>query len=131
MKIVTLTTSMLGADFEHRLLTINNIPTRYCELALMEIDFTLTEPAIGQYLFVYCDIIHPHLLGDTLAHLLRVIPLTPGDVTHNWIAANPYYFPVSKDVVDSVCLYLRDEFGEPINIISRSLQATFNIRKRL
>lgn len=129
--ILTLTNSRGGVGFEHRMYTVTEIPTRYCEVALMELNLTLTKAIPGRYMFVYCDIINPRLIGDTLANLLRVIPLQNNNISQNWISTNPYYFAISLDLIDNVCISLRNEFGDPINIDNLSLQATFNIRKQL
>ena len=65
------------------------------------------------YLMVYCDIIEPQTVGDTIAPLLRTICKT-GEFnrTTEKIFINPHYLAVNKSFINTINIDVRDPSGE-------------------
>jgi hypothetical protein len=66
-------------------------------------------------LFVYCDIISPQIIGDSLEPLLRVVPITGahGDNVDKVFLA-PHYVPVLQKQFQSIEISINTDQDEPI-----------------
>lgn len=75
----------------------------------LELDAGITE------IFVYCDIVQSHFVGDTYAPLLRVLPVSN---EHNNQVTKYFdkvvYFPLRKHYIDTIEIELRTSSGEKI-----------------
>ena len=71
---------------------------------------------INNLMFIYCDIIDEHHVGDTMANSLRVVALwkekEPKIYGHTFI--KPIYFPVRHQRISSISIMLMDETGTSI-----------------
>lgn len=95
---------------------------------------TLPVPIVQPNLiFIYCDIVREHNVGDSMSNCLRVIPLTSGDdktvSSHSF--SMPYYFPVRYGMIKSISIKLCDEMGEPIKFSGGRTLVTLKFRKKL
>ena len=82
-------------------------------------------------IYVYCDIVEPRIIGDAMAPLLRVVPVTGhhGDnvaVTYQ----NIHYIPVQKKNFQDLEINLRDDTGELVPFERGKLTVTLHFRKR-
>ena len=65
-------------------------------------------------LYVYCDIIQPQYVGDTLVPLLRIIPVEGEDgqrISKSFM--RPQYLPVSRKQFESIEVNVKSDAGEP------------------
>lgn len=84
-------------------------------------------------IFVYTDIVLPQVVGNTLAPLLRVLPInqhTPlgTHVYHSF--NNLYYFPLSKNFINSVEIRLCDITGDYVPFRSGRVVSTLHFRQK-
>ena len=66
-------------------------------------------------LYVYCDIIQPQYVGDTLVPLLRIIPVEGEDgqrISKSFV--RPQYLPVSRKQFESIEVNIKRDTGEPV-----------------
>ena len=66
-------------------------------------------------LYVYCDIIRPQYVGDTLVPLLRIIPVEGEDgqrISKSFM--RPQYLPVSRKQFESIEVNIKRDTGEPV-----------------
>lgn len=66
-------------------------------------------------LYVYCNVVEPHMVGDTLAPLLRIVPIRGKDgdmITRTY--ENIFYQPVQQKHFDTVELVIRDDTGRRV-----------------
>ena len=71
----------------------------------------------GKYsLFVYCNVVRPQIVGNTLAPILRVATIRGryGEVI-NELYDNPHYAPVLKKEFDNIEINISDDMGRLIN----------------
>lgn len=78
-------------------------------------------------LLVYCDLIHPQHIGNTVAPLLRSIKTEYDGAEH--VFPSPLYFPIARDYVDVIHMYIMCENGEPPPFELGTFTATLSIRK--
>lgn len=75
----------------------------------LELDAGITQ------IFVYCDIVQSHFVGDTYAPLLRVLPVSN---EHNTQVIKYFdkvvYFPLRKLYIDTIEIELRTSSGQKI-----------------
>lgn len=83
-------------------------------------------------MFIYCDIISEHHVGDVMANSLRVVALwkenEPRILGHTFI--KPIYFPVRHQRISSVSVMLRDETGSSIAFDYGTVYLTLHFRPR-
>ena len=66
-------------------------------------------------LYVYCDIIQPQYVGDTLVPLLRIIPVEGEDGQRiSKSCVRPQYLPVSRKQFESIEVNIKRDTGEPV-----------------
>ena len=66
--------------------------------------------------YVYCDIIENQIVGNTEAPLLKTIVINY-NLSQNlsWTHFdNPQYLDINKTEINSIYIFVRDEFGEKI-----------------
>ena len=66
-------------------------------------------------LYVYCDIIQPQYVGDTLVPLLRIIPVEGEDgqrISKSFL--RPQYLPVSRKQFESIEVNIKRDTGQPV-----------------
>ena len=81
-------------------------------------------------LFVYCDIVKESVVGDSLSPLLR-ISIIPTEVDNvNKIYNKPYYRNLARKNFETIHLYIRDEFGRPIQFQTGRVSVTLHFRRR-
>lgn len=70
---------------------------------------------IPSYMYVYCDLVEPQLVGDTVAPLLKIVNIDAKNYTygaHNIVHfTDPHYVPLMKSSFESVEIDLRDSAG--------------------
>ena len=68
-----------------------------------------------QSLYVYCDVVKPQHVGDTLAPLLDIVPVQgmPGQRQH--YALNQLtYLPVNRTFIEALNIEICDEYGKHV-----------------
>ena len=71
------------------------------------------------YLYIYCDIVQPQIVGDTVTPLLRAIGLRTknykwGSAIHE-VFVRPHYIPVNRNYITDILIELKDDTDNPIN----------------
>jgi len=83
---------------------------------------------IGQTkLMVYCDLIHPQHVGDTVAPLLRSLQIQYDSAEH--VFSPPTDFPLRTDYIDVIHVYIMCENGEPPPFELGTFSGTLSIQK--
>jgi len=97
---------MLGFDPTETDLKTNNRSVR-------PVDILATVPA---HMYVYCDLVEPQMVGDTLAPLLKIVNMDTIAYkygAHKQVHFNdPHYLPLVKGAFESVEVDLRDIKGD-------------------
>lgn len=98
----------MGYDLNNNNVKINRKATRPPNLLA----------GIPSHMYVYCDLVDPQLVGDTVAPLLKIVNIDMSDYTygsHKIVHFNdPHYVPVIKSMFESVEVDLRDSRGEKL-----------------
>jgi len=82
-------------------------------------------------IFVYTNIIESHHVGDTVAPVLRVIPvLTENTEQIVKVYPSPLYFPVKKSFFDTIKIELRTSSGKEITFSGGKTVLVLSFRKR-
>lgn len=101
------TTTKLG-----RLLGLDDVPDKPMSIVRAP-NINNNKPS---QMYVYCDLVDPQLVGDTVAPLLRIVNIdtqnTPYGATKTVHFHDPHYVPVLKSTFDTVEIDLRDDKGE-------------------
>ena len=67
------------------------------------------------HMFVYCDLVEPQLVGDTVAPLLKIVNMDTTDYQYGAQKTvhytNPHYVPLIKNTFENVEIDLRDHTG--------------------
>lgn len=99
---------LMGFDPKETDIKQNSKPIRPVNLQL----------GLPSYLYIYCDVVEPQLIGDTMAPLLQVVNIDSVDYVYG---ANkyvqfqsPHYIPVMKSSFESIEVDLRDDTGNHI-----------------
>ena len=82
-------------------------------------------------LFVYCDIVEPHIVGDVKVPLLRILPIDSQE--KGTVVTKTYehiqYFPVSKNRFSSVEINIKDDMDENLSFQKGKSVVTLHLRK--
>lgn len=81
-------------------------------------------------LFVYCDIVEPRVVGDSLVPLLRIVPVEGEHgklITHSY--QNVHYFKVQKKTFQNIEVNIRDHTGKKVSFESGTLNVTLHFRR--
>ena len=86
-------------------------------------------------LFIYCNLIKPHMFGNHSKQILRVIPVDRKDlesfgqnVTKSIV--NPQFFPLFETLFDRIEIEIRDRAGQLIPFTGGSVIVTLEIRPK-
>ncbi|GBN48600.1 hypothetical protein AVEN_223525-1 [Araneus ventricosus] len=82
--------------------------------------------------YVYCDIVSPSLVGDSLASILKIIPVAnehSEQIVKNFSV--PLYFRVKKQFFDVIEIEMRTSSGTPIKFISGKTNLVLSFRKKI
>jgi hypothetical protein len=67
------------------------------------------------HLYIYCDIVHPQIVGNVLAPLLQIVSIEGKYVdTVNRIYISPHYVPVLKKSFGTINVNVKDDRNESI-----------------
>jgi hypothetical protein len=92
--------------------------------------FTPFELDDSRLMYVYSDIVSPHLVGDVQVPLLRVI--TPSGERGKMTSAtfnDPYYLPVARRGFDMIEININNELGKPMPFVSGKSLAILHFRR--
>ena len=66
-------------------------------------------------LFVYCDIVSPQVVGDSMQHLLRILPVGGkyGDII-NHVFVSPHYMDVLQKDFSSISISIKTDRDLPV-----------------
>lgn len=86
-------------------------------------------------LFIYCNLIKPHVFGNQIKQILRVIPVYQTDLAHfgqisTRSFSNPQFYPLFETSFDKIEIEIRDRLGRAIEFKSGSVIVTLEIRKK-
>ena len=83
-------------------------------------------------LFIYCDVVASRHVGDTLAPLLRVIPLLESsDKPMEYIIFNKLqYLPLSRNQISTIEIHLSSQLGQQLSFTSGYTFVTLHFRRQ-
>ena len=81
-------------------------------------------------MYLYCSLVEPNLVGDTLAPLLRIVPIN-GQFGENFtrVYDTIIYQPVKKSVVQNVEIDIRDDTGKAIPFARGKVIVSLHLRR--
>lgn len=81
--------------------------------------------------YVYCDLVSARQVGDTMAPLLRIVPMKDKtqELTHH-IFEEPHYVPLSRLQFNTAEVLLTNDRGTPVSFTSGNTVATLHFRRR-
>lgn len=124
-----LITKLVTVACSNTFVDLIKLSTNLCLQLGFEPDKNLIDNGIGTYssnvclglpsqLFIYCDIIEPQIVGDTMAPLLRIVPLDPTIYVYGankmHIFSPPHYVPVMRREFDVIEIDIRTSTGKKI-----------------
>lgn len=129
-----------------KLIVIKDIRVRFGEKLKDILGFTQSVFTEGEYIsdynleltagiteiYVYCDIVTSTLVGDSLAPILKVIPIA--NERGNQIVKHfsvPLYFRIKNQHFDSIEIEMRTSTGTPIKFISGKSSLVLSFRRKL
>ena len=82
-------------------------------------------------IYVYCDLIEPRVVGDSMTQLLRVVPVEgrSGEMVTR-IYENVHYTPIQRKSFESVEIDIRDSLGKKVSFERGTLNVTLHFRRR-
>ena len=83
------------------------------------------------FIYVYCNIVQPQIVGNTMVPLLRTIPVSgnSGDVITKTFT-NIQYVPVQTKSFEDIEILLRTDTGDPVPFERGKVIATLYFRKQ-
>jgi hypothetical protein len=81
-------------------------------------------------LFVYCDVMEPRVVGDSLVPLLRIVPVQGEhgrQITQ--IYQHVHYFKVQKKKFQTIEINIRDHTGKKVSFEDGTLNVTLHFRQ--
>ena len=85
------------------------------------------------HMYVYCDIITPQLVGDSLAQLLRIVTIDKAQADTNdqavQVFPHPHYYPVMRRDFQHLEIDLRDDAGNSLPFIDGQLNVKLHFKK--
>ncbi|GBN73989.1 hypothetical protein AVEN_235687-1 [Araneus ventricosus] len=81
--------------------------------------------------YVYCDIVSPSLVEDSLASILKIIPIA-NEHSEQIVKtfSVPLYFRVKKQFFDVIQIEMRTSSGTPIKFIAGKTNLVLSFRKK-
>lgn len=106
----------------------NQIECKDSEIALRDLSFNTPNMCKDfMFVFVYCDVIQPEYVGDTLSNMLVVSPIKKEK--SQFIQPTQNFHVMSKDIIyDHIKFMLRDEYGRNINTGMNDFEVTLQLR---
>lgn len=93
------------------MLGVDSIPGKSADVVRTP-DLTLNKPT---QMYVYCDLVDPQLVGDTMAPLLRIVNINTRNASYGAMVSvhftDPHYVPVLKSTFETVEIDLRNDKG--------------------
>lgn len=81
-------------------------------------------------IYVYCDLVDNTPVGDGMAPLLRIVPITGSHNEHtNYSIDHVQYIPIARRQAPTILIYLRDDFGKPILFEHGTSVVTVDLRR--
>ena len=82
--------------------------------------------------FIYCNICSETVVGNSLVRLLRTVhvPRVKYGETINHVIDNPLYIDVSRNILDTIEVEIRDAYGNLIPFQSTKILMTLNFRHK-
>ena len=84
-------------------------------------------------LFIYCDFISYQQVGDTMAPLLRTVPMKYKEQNLFSVVSavfkRPYYLPVSRGYINRIEIIICNDRGEKISFASGKVIIVLHFRK--
>lgn len=82
-------------------------------------------------LYVYCDIVRPRVVGDSLVNLLRTVPVTgaQGDVVYHSFQ-HVQYIPLANLNFDTIEIDIRDDTGKRVSFEGGRVVTTLHFRRK-
>ena len=82
-------------------------------------------------IYIYCNIVQPQIVGNTMVPLLRTIPVSgnSGDVITKTFT-NIQYVPVQTKSFEDIEILLRTDTGDPVPFERGKVIATLYFRKQ-
>ena len=82
-------------------------------------------------IYIYCDLIEPRVVGDSMTQLLRVVPVEgrSGEMVTR-IYENVHYTPIQRKSFESVEIDIRDSLGKKVPFERGTLNVTLHFRRR-
>ena len=79
---------------------------------------------------VYCDIVHPQIVGDKMAPLVAIVPCQKTTETYETLYAveNIHYIPVQTKAFQNIKVHLRSSTEEPIPFEHGRAAITLHLR---
>lgn len=104
---------------------ILNFPNQICASGLHKASSVMNINKV-QSLYIYSDVVEPHIVGDTIVPLMRIVPIsgTYGETVvhsfepvHYYPLQNKSFFTIETDIRDSSGRAIAFEFGKVIAIL--------------
>ena len=84
----------------------------------------------GMYaLYVYCDLVSPHMVGDVKVPLLRIVPIEKGDIITKTYE-HVQYFPVMIKRFHTVEIDIKDDTNQSVSFNGGKSTVTLHFRKK-
>lgn len=84
-------------------------------------------------MYIYCDLVKDQIVGDTVAPLLREVPLLRDENTpesKNVVFNHIYFHPVAKHSANVLLIDIRDDTGRPVPFERGRLVVTLVLKRR-
>ena len=80
-------------------------------------------------LYIYCNVVEPHIIGDCFAPVLRIVPVSGenGDIVVKTYE-KPHYFPIKRRAFDTIEIDIRDATGRKIPFESGRVVVTLQFK---
>lgn len=81
------------------------------------------------HIYIYCDIVKPQIVSNSLVPLLRVCDVKGkfGEVQTEYF--RPYYLPLSRTSIDTIDILICNEFGETVRLHDGPTTVTLHFRR--
>ena len=81
-------------------------------------------------IYVYCDLVSARPVGDIMAPLLRIIPVSPEKYVVHHIFEKPHYIPINRFQFNATEILLTTDTGKTISFTSGSTIVTLHFRRK-
>ena len=81
----------------------------------------------------YSDIVDYQIVGDEQTPLLRIVPtgsVSKGVNSNSKIFDSPHYIPVSRNIIDTIKIDIRNHFGEPILFTTAEVVVKLHFKRK-